>query len=158
MKPVNVSGLKQELKNIPQKELVDICLKLAKFKKENKELLTYILFDSDNEELYIKEIKEEVDVAFSEFNYDSLYYVKKGARKMLRALKKYIRFSKNKETETELLLYFCSKLKAIKPSYKNSQQLINMYQGQLKMAKKAITYLHEDLQHDFSVEIEKLDL
>jgi len=32
-----------------------------------------------------------------------------------------------------------------------------MYDRQLTMAKKAISSLHEDLQYDFNLEIEKLD-
>ncbi|EDP95798.1 hypothetical protein U8527_11795 [Kordia algicida OT-1] len=156
MKAVNVSVLKKELNEHSHQELVDICLKLAKFKKENKELLTYILFDSSDEDAYIREIKEEIDEAFSRLNHDSLYYVKKSVRKILRILKKYIRYSKKKETEAEILLYFCLKLKELKPSHKRSLQIVNIYEQQLRMAKKAIEKLHEDLQYDFYLEIEDL--
>ena len=157
MKAVTVTVLKNELKQHSQEELIDICLKLAKFKKENKELLTYLLFDSRDEDAYIRGIKEEIDLEFSSINYSSLYFVKKSTRKILRYIKKYIRYSKNKETEAALLLYFCTKLKQLKPAYKRSQQMINIYERQLAMAKKAISYLHEDLQYDFNIEIEKLD-
>lgn len=157
MKPVTVSKLKIELNQYTQEELIEICLKLAKFKNENKELLTYILFDSYDEDEYILEIKEEVDVAFSILNQETLYYVKKSTRKILRLIKKYIRYSKNKETEAELLLYFCAQLKQLKPAHKRSQQMINLFEGQLKMAKKAIGTLHEDLQYDYNNELEELD-
>lgn len=156
MKPATVTTLKNELKHLPEKELVEICLKLAKFKKENKELLTYLLFESDDEDGYINEIKEEMDEVFSEINTSHIYYVKKGMRKILRQIKKYIRYSKKKETETELLLYFCSKMKELKSSHNRSQQMVNLYERQLEMAKKAMSTLHEDLQYDFSIEIEQL--
>ncbi|WP_430413088.1 hypothetical protein [Kordia sp.] len=156
MKPVTVSILKKELKEHTHQELIDICLKLAKFKKENKELLTYVLFDSRDEDEYIREIKAEIDVEFSKLNHDSLYYVKKSTRKILRLLKKYIRYSKKKETEAEILLYFCGKLKELKPSHKRSLQMMNIYDRQLAMAKKAISTLHEDLQYDFNLELEEL--
>lgn len=156
MKAVTVSVLKKELNEHSHQELIDICLKLAKFKKENKELLTYVLFDSRDEEAYIQEIKEEIDEAFSKLNHDSLYYVKKSVRKILRMLKKYIRYSKKKETEADILLYFCSKLKELKPSHKRSLQMVNIYEQQLRMAKKAIDTLHEDIQYDFHLEIEDL--
>jgi len=39
MKAASISELKQELQNISAKEITDICLRLARFKKENKELL-----------------------------------------------------------------------------------------------------------------------
>ncbi len=157
MKPATVTTLKNELKHLPEKELVEICLKLAKFKKENKELLTYLLFESEDEDGYIKEIKEEMDEVFEEINTSHIYYVKKGVRKILRQLKKYIRYSKKKETETELLLYFCDKMKELKPSHFRSQQMINLFDRQLAMAKKAMNTLHEDLQYDFKLEIEKLE-
>jgi hypothetical protein len=157
MKPVTVSVLKKELKQQSQQELIEICLHLVKFKKENKELLTYVLFESEDEYEYIRSIKQEIDSCFSELNINSIYYIKKSTRKILRLIKKYIRYSKKKETEAEILLYFCAKLKQLKPSYKRSQQMINMFEQQLKMASKAISFLHEDLQYDFNLEIEKLE-
>jgi hypothetical protein len=156
MKSVTVTKLKNELQNYEHEELVDICLKLAKFKNENKELLTYLLFDSYDENEYIKGIKEEIDEGFSLINQDSLYYVKKSTRKILRSIKKYIRYSKNKETEATLLLCFCTKLKGLRASYYQSQQMINLFEAQLKMAKKSISALHEDIQYDFNQEIEDL--
>jgi hypothetical protein len=157
MKPVTVSVLKQELKTHSQHELIELCLKLAKFKKENKELLTYLLYDAEDEDGYIREIKEEVDLGFEEINKANLYYIKKGCRKNLKQIKKYIRYSKKKETEAELLLYFCSKIKELQPKQRSSQQMINMYERQLAMATKAMSTLHEDLQYDFKLEIEQLE-
>lgn len=157
MKAVNVSVLKKELKFHTQDELIEICLKLAKFKKENKELLTYVLFDANDEDAYVGKVKEEIDEGFSRLNHDSLYYVKKSIRKILRQVKKYIRYSKKKETEAELLIYFCSKLKTLKSTHRKSLQISNIYEQQLKMAKKAISSLHEDLQYDFILELEELE-
>ncbi len=157
MKPVTVSILKKELKEHTQEELIELCLLLAKFKKENKELLTYALFDSNDEDQYMRTIKAEVNTSFSNLNHSSLHFIKKGLRKILRIIKKYIRYSKNKETEAHLLLYFCTKLEELNPKHKKSQQIINMYVQQLTMAKKAISMLHEDLQYDFNLEVEKLD-
>lgn len=157
MKPVTVSILKKELGQHAQQELIEIVLQLAKFKKENKELLTYVLFDSNDEDEYIRAIKEEIDLEFSKLNLDRLYFIKKSTRKILRLLKKYIRYSKKKETEADILLYFCSKLIQLKPAHKKSQQMINIYERQLTMVRKAIASLHEDLQYDFNLELEKLE-
>lgn len=157
MKPVPVSILKKELSQYNQQELIDICLKLAKFKAENKELLTYILFDAHDEDEYITGIKDEIDIEFSKLNHDSLYYVKKSIRKILRLIKKYIRYSKKKETEAAILLHFCAKLKELKPAHVHSLQIVNIYDRQLAMAKKAFSTLHEDLQYDFQLELEALE-
>jgi len=157
MKPVTVSNLKKELEQYSEQELIEICLKLAKFKVENKELLSYLLIDSNDEAEYVRAIKEEIDLEFSKVNQDSLYYVKKSTRKILRSIKKYIRYSKNKETEATILLHFCANWKQLKPSHRRSQQMINMYEQQLSMAKKAVSSLHEDLQYDFNQDLEQLD-
>ena len=46
MKASTVSELKEELKHLPPAQLLELCLRLARFKKENKELLTYLLFEA----------------------------------------------------------------------------------------------------------------
>ncbi|HBY67891.1 MAG TPA: hypothetical protein DEG69_09105 [Flavobacteriaceae bacterium] len=158
MKPATVAQLKKELKFRSSDELEELCLRLAKFKKENKELLTYLLFQSHNEEAYIKSVKQVIDDGFSTINTNSYYYMKKTVRKVLRMVKKYIRYSKKKETEVELLLYFCEQLKNLRPSIKKNKMLTNLYERQLILAKKRITELHEDLQHDYTLEIEELNL
>ena len=133
---------------------MQLCLRLSKFKKENKELLTYLLFEANNEAGYIAEIKEEFDEAFEEVNNSSYYYMKKSFRKLLRRLKTYIRYSNSKETEVELLLYFCMKLKKFYPSVFQNRVITNMYEQQLGLARKAISKLHEDLQYDYLHQLE----
>ena len=53
-------------------------------------------------------VNEEVDLEFSKLNHTSVYYVEKSLRKILKNIKKYIRYSKKRETEAALLLHFCS--------------------------------------------------
>ena len=156
MKAATVTELKRELSTRPPKELLELCLRLSKFKKENKELLTYLLFEADDEDGYILSIKKEIDFEFEQINTRSFFYIKKSIRKILRNIKKYIRYSKKKETEAELLMYFCIKLKNFQPSYRRSIALRNLYQRQIQMIKKAISYLDEDLQYDYGIELEDL--
>ncbi|TXE15208.1 hypothetical protein FUA26_01500 [Seonamhaeicola algicola] len=156
MKAVTVKEIKAELNELSHKEIQELCLKLSRFKKENKELLTYLLFEANNEAGYINSVKNYIDTEFETINTDSFYYIRKTIRKILRNIKKYIRYSKKKETEVELLLYFCEKLKNFKPSISKSTQLHNIYYRQLELAKKHINTLHEDLQYDFNVMIESL--
>ncbi|NER17234.1 hypothetical protein [Spongiivirga citrea] len=157
MKAVTVKQLKDELKHLSQTELIALCLRLSKFKKENKELLTYLLFEASNEEGYIETIKNEIDEQFDEINTSSYFYIKKSARKILRNVKKYIRYSLNKETEVALLLYYCQKLGELNPSIKRNTTLMNLYNRQLALAKKRILLLHEDLQYDFNMMITDLE-
>jgi hypothetical protein len=156
MKTATVSELKKELSNRSPKELLELCLRLSKFKKENKELLTYLLFEASNESAYIESIKSAMDFEFEQINRKSFYFIKKSIRKVLRNVKKYIRYSKNKETEVELLIYFCTKLKDFNPSFKRSIALRNLYFRQIDMIKKTVSSLDEDLQFDYGVELEEL--
>ncbi len=156
MKPASISQIKNELKHKNPEETMELCLKLARFKKENKELLSYLLFEEHNELGFINDIKEEIDLEFSNINNSSYYYIKKSVRKILRTIKKYIRFSKKKETEVELLIYFCKKLRTMKPSIDNNLALFNIYYNQKVSVKKTIKKLHEDLQYDYEIEIEEL--
>ncbi len=156
MKTATVSQLKKELLHRNPDELIALCLRLSKFKKENKELLTYLLFEGDDEAGYIASVKGELDVWFSEINTTSYYYIKKSVRKILRNLKKYIRYSGNKETEVELLLYFCKQLKYFSPSIRRNITLTNLYERQLLYLEKKIALLHEDLQYDYGVLLQSL--
>lgn len=157
MKAVPVVTIKKELKELSNEELTELCLRLSKFKKENKELLTYLLFESQNEEDYILSIKNFVDEQFEIINRDSYFYIKKSVRKILRLIKKFARYSLKKETEVELLLYFCQKLKEFSPSIKNNVTLTNIFERQLLLAKKIISTLHEDLQYDYNLVIDELN-
>ena len=156
MKAVTIKQLKDELSHKSANELKELCLHLSRFKKENKELLTYLLFESHSEDSYIQSIKDQMDVQFSEINTNSYFYIRKSVRKILSLTKKFIRYSKKKETETELLLYFCKKLIEMKPSIKRSQRLQNVFDAQVRMIKKAIAKLHEDLQYDYQLELDNL--
>lgn len=156
MKAASVKEIKNELQHRSPDELLKISLRLSRFKKENKELLTYLIFEAENEALYISDLKEEMDEMFDDLNRKSYYLMKKGIQKTLRHVKKHIRYSPVKETEVELLLYFCAKMKTNQPSINNNSVLRNMYARQLEMASKKIKALNEDLQHDYRQEIEEI--
>ena len=157
MKAVTVKELKTELINSSQSELVELCLRLSKFKKENKELLTYLLFEASNEAGYIEAVKLEIDEQFTLINTKTYYFIKKSVRKILRTVKKFIRYSKNKETEVELLLYFCQKLVDFRPSIQNNTVLKNICTREKASIQKKLLALHEDLQYDYNVALEKLN-
>jgi len=158
MKASTISTLKKELAALPGSDVIAICMRLIKYKKENKELLSYLLFDANNELEYIRNIKEEIDQQFSEINHSQLYFAKKSIRKILKTTNKYIRYSGHKQTEVELLIHFCSKFKKSGIPIKSSNSLSNLYLNQVRKIHTAISALHEDLQHDYHEEIAKLNL
>lgn len=156
MKASTIAQLKKELQYRSQDEVLQLCLRLARFKKENKELLTYLLFEAENESGYVESIKQEVDELFGEINTKSFFYIKKSIRKILRTIKKYSRYSNKKETEVELLLYFCEKLNTFTPSIHRNTAMHNLYQRQLEYIRKKLPTLHEDLQYDYGLILENL--
>lgn len=158
MKPASLAQLKKELKHKSGDELEALVLRLTKHKTENKELLTYLLFEADDEAGFIEHIKEDIDHLFEEVNTNTMYFIKKGIRKILRTLKRYIRYSQNKETEVELLLYFCTKMAAFRPSVKENQAMVYVFEKQKEMIAKKIVSLHEDLQYDYSLELKQITL
>lgn len=158
MKAVSIKELKDELTNCSPSDLRDLCLHLARFKKENKELLTYLLFEAADESLYITNVKEEVDEQFLLINKKSPYLIKKSFRKILRTIRKYSRYSKKKETEVELMVYFCTRLKKFTPSVGSNTGLHNFYLRQIDAIRKKVSLLHEDLQFDYKEELDRLAL
>jgi len=156
MKAASIKELKVELNNRSQKELTELCMRLSKFKKENKELLSYLLYEEADEAAYIESVKREIKQEFEKINIASYFYIKKSVRKILRNVKKYIKYSKKKETEAELLMYFCTEFKNTVPYIEKNITLDNIYKRQIETIKKAISYLHEDLQYDYNLELKVL--
>lgn len=156
MKAATIHELKTELGNLPATELAELCVRLAKFKKENKELLTYLLFEAFDEQAYVENIKADMLQQFEEINRSSLFFVKKSLRKILRLLNKYIRYTASTETEVKLLLFFCTTLKDSGIPIERNPVIKNMYQNQLKKIAKAIATMHEDLQYEYVKELESL--
>jgi hypothetical protein len=157
MKAASVQELKQSLKENSQAELVELCLRLARFKKENKELLTYLLFEADDEEAYIKNVKEELDEGFQGIKNLNPYFAKKSLRKILRIANKYIRYTGSKIAETEVLLHYTAAFKGLKLPLHKNKALDNIYKAQLKKTRAAIASLHEDLQYDYLRQLERLE-
>jgi hypothetical protein len=157
MKSASIQEIKHELKSLSPSLLAELCLRLAKFKKDNKELLTYLLFESEDETAYIANVKKEMDEGFAELPKPNLYLTKKSLRKVLRITTKQIRYTASPQAEVELLTYFCRKLKDSPIPLPGSPVLTNLYNQQLKKVRSVIATLHEDLQYDFLRALKGLD-
>lgn len=158
MNTATINQIKKTLNSLPAEELISICLSLAKFKKENKEFLTYLLFESGNEQEFIDSVREYISGEMMTMNKSSVYLAKKTVRKVLRQTKKYIRFSGRKETELDLLMIFCEELLKTGLPLVSNKVLFNIYQRQWISAQKALHTLHEDLQFDYREKLESLEL
>ncbi len=156
MKAASLKLIKTELDLLHPEKVKDLCLQLIKYKKENKELLSYLLFDSIDEQSYIKDVKLDLDELFKDINKNNLYLAKKTIRKILRIANKQIKYSGNKQTEIDILIYFCKKLKKAGVALHANTVLGNIYARQIIKIKLAIATLHEDLQFDYAEELKTL--
>lgn len=156
MKAASIHEIKQELTNTPPAQLLELCLRLARFKKENKELLTYLLFEAFDETAYIGLVKAEIDESFEAVNKNNIYFAKKSLRKIVRTITKYIRYTGSKQAEVEMLLHFCKKLKDSGIPIAKNAVINNLYQSQIRKINKVLETMHEDLQYEYQRELDSL--
>jgi hypothetical protein len=158
MNAATVQEIKKELHEKGKQELMDICLRLARYKKENKELLSFLLFEADNPEQYITNVKAEIDEGFGQMNSTNVYFAKKTIRKLLRIANKHIRYSGSKTAEVEILLHFLTNFKGVKLPWQKTKALKNIYDAQLKKIRSTLSVMHEDLQHDYERTLQRLEV
>jgi hypothetical protein len=156
MKAPTIHQLEKELRTLEPKKVLEICVRLAKHKKENKELLAYLLFDSNNESTYVEDAKKEIDELFGAINRKTVYTTKKGLQKIVRNMSKLIKYSKSKQTELEIRLYFCGKIKVSRINLDSSSVINNLYYREIEKISALFGKLHEDIQLDYIAEIEAL--
>lgn len=153
MNAASIAELKKALLQLEREDLLDACLRLARFKKDNKELLTYLLFLSGDEQAYADYLCEELDSQFAQ----TMITPKKTLRKTIRWMDKCLRFSGVRETEVQVRTRFCVALDSSRIPYRGNRVIYNMYTGQLKKIHAAIAKLHPDLQFEFLEELKQLD-
>ncbi|MGC3944933.1 MAG: hypothetical protein QM762_10525 [Chryseolinea sp.] len=155
MKAASVNDIKKELSEKNVRELQALCLRLARYKVENKELLTYMLFEADDETGYISALKSEIDEMIEALPQGNVYFVKKALRKMLRIVNKHLKYSGIAQTEVEVRLHCCLRILDKRVPLRSSVVLSNMYSLQLKKIEAAWAKLPEDLQFDYTRDLDR---
>lgn len=158
MRSASIHEPKQELLNTPANELAELCLRLAKYKLENKELLTYLIFEAHDTDGFMQSVKKEVDEQFAQINQSNLYYVKKTLRKILRHINKHIKYAGSAQVTIELLIYFCQSIKETGIPIQKNPVIANLYKSQLQKINKTLAGLHEDLQYDYKRAVAALEI
>lgn len=154
MKAASLNEIRKQLTNLDAPALENLCLAMARFKKDNKELLTYLLFEAQDEQAYIASIKAEVDELFEEVPRSNVYFVKKSIRKILRIVNKQIRYSGLPLTELETRIHFCVRMKSGTIPLNPGTVLFNLYQQQLKKIEAVLAKLPEDLRFDYDRDLQ----
>ena len=148
--------IRRELDSLGTAELAQLCARLARYKQENKELLTYLLFEAHDEGSYVMNIKSEVDALFRTVPKGNVYFVKKSIRKILRFINKQVRYSGIAVTELELRIYFCEHMRSAGIPLPPGTVLSNLYHQQLKKIKNVWLKLPEDLQFDYENDLRSI--
>jgi hypothetical protein len=157
MKTATISELKHHLQTITNSEMTELCVRLARYKKENKELLTYLLFEAHNENGYIESIKIEINEEFETLPKSNLHLTKKSIRKVLRSITKYARYTGGAQSHIEMLLHFCFKLNQSTIPINKSPAIEKLYANQINKIYKLLDSLHEDLRYDYSKQLKTLE-
>jgi hypothetical protein len=155
IKQYGLQEIKKELQQLDDKQAAALCLRMARYKKENKELLAYLLFDADDELAFAENLKQDIGLMMSQVPSLS-YQTAKVLRKILKHINKNIKFTGSKQVEVELIMSFCRNyLEYVdrRTSYKPLRLILTK---QLEKMKKAIVKLHEDLQFDYNREFDEL--
>lgn len=146
-----LQDIKKELQHLSGLQIADLCLRLARHKKENKELLAYLLFESNNQADFVEKVKAETGFMFSQLPVRS-YEAAKYLRKILRLIGKYIKFMASKEAEIDLLLNFCTNYIQYADRRTAYKPLRLILIRQIEKIRTSIGKLHDDLQLDFTNE------
>lgn len=156
MSTSSIQEIKQELSNLPPEEVTALCLRMARFKKENKELLHYLLFEAHDTDAYTQLAKDEMEQGFSDIPITQVYFTKKRLRKILNQLNKRVKYTGSKEVALELSLHFCALLNEHHIPFKKYPILNNIRNQQLKKINTLLATVHEDLQYDYRRKLDSL--
>ena len=146
-----LQDIKKEIQHLRPEQITELCLRLARYKKENKELMAYLLFEADNETAFLEKVKAEAGFMFSQLPAHS-YNAAKAMRKILRLLTKYTKFTGSKQAEIDLLISFCiNYINYINHNVSYKPLRLILIRQVIKI-RVIIAKLHEDLQFDHSQE------
>ena len=156
MTTASLQEIKKELRTLDPDKVQDLCMRLAKYKKVNKELLTYLLFEAQHEQSYVENVKEDLTELFKNLPTRNVYLIKKTLRRILRFADKHIKYSGNPTSELEIRIFFCLKIKEAKILMQTSTVLFNLFQQQLKKIETTLAKLPEDIQTDYEQDLKKI--
>ncbi len=157
MKSGSIHEIRKELAELQPSQLIELCLLLARYKKDNKEFLDYLLFQAHDKNGFATAVRNEIDELYRAIDHgNNLYYIKKSLRKILRFVNKYCKYVNNKALEAELHIYFTKQLKDSGIKFYNSRVLLNLYEGEIKKIEVLVKSLHEDLQIDYDEDLNYL--
>jgi hypothetical protein len=155
MKPEKLTAIKKELNGLSVQQLTEMCLRLAKYKKDNKELLNYLLYHASDPLAYAGQVKTFLEEDFKTLP-SHYYHASKTLRKILRLMNRHAKYTASKQVELELLIWFCNSFLQYGDTGTSHKALQALFIRQLDKIKALLPKLHEDLRFDYTQEFENL--
>jgi hypothetical protein len=146
---------KKELQQLSKTELEAICLRFARFKKENKELLEFVLFHQGDPQAYADALKKDLHEVFTSLT-GANYADAKKLRKITKALNKHAKYIQNPALEADLWIWFCYTYCHSMAAKSTAQVIRNFFAKAVLKVEKIQSKLHEDLAFDVAQELEKI--
>lgn len=153
----SLSDLKKELSFLDEKEAKNLLLELVKYSTENKAFFYFQLYSRDNVDFFAKNIKDELEVLFFSANTKHIHVAKKSIQGIRSKFTKFLKLTKNKADQADVLLFFCEKMNEHDFLSFRYPVITNIFNSQLNKAKKLIFSLHEDLQSDYESRVQELE-
>jgi hypothetical protein len=156
MKIASLAEIKKELQHLSQKELIEVITDLSKFSTDNKLFLYFKLYGREQPDLFAEMVQEELINDFRNGNQRNAHYAKKSAQAIRRKLNKYLKFTKDKPTQIDLISFFCEMLYEYGYLMYRHPVIENLYLLQVGKVERLIGQMHEDLQFDYRDKIREL--
>lgn len=149
MKVASLAEIKKELQHLSEKELITLIADLSKFSTDNKLFLYFQLYGREQPDLFAEMVQEELVHQFHTANTQNSYFAKKSAQGIRRKLNKYLKFSKDKAVQVDLIVFFCEMLAEYGYLKHRHPVIENLYLMQVGKVERLLNNMHEDLQFDY---------
>ena len=156
MKIATLAEIKKELQHLSPKELIDLITDLSKFSTDNKLYLYFKLYGREQPGLFAEMVQEELINDFRNGNQRNAHYAKKSAQAIRRKLNKYLKFTKDKPTQIDLISFFCGSLYEYGYLMHRHPVIENLYLMQMSKVERLLGQMHEDLQNDYQDKVKEL--
>jgi hypothetical protein len=142
---------------LPPQRLAELCSALAKYKKEIKEYLGYLLFDDSDRVAYVEEVGHELRALVEAIDpSQNAYFTKKNLRRIQRAMNRYCRFVGEPGAAAEIRLQFLRALQNTAIPFRQHAQLQNIVDQEKKRTRMLIEDIHEDIRTDFEKALDEI--
>lgn len=151
-----IAEIKKAVGFLDEKELRLLLMEIIGFSTDNKRFAYFKLHEQQDEQFFMSESKEFLLQEFFKAVNTNYWTGKKSLQKLRSTLNKLLKFTKRKDFQLELILYFCLQCKEFGYLSYRHPVIENLYTTQLRKAESLINKLHEDLQYDYEHQLEEL--